>query len=89
MRVVIKDLHIFRRTFGGLERVGRGGREEGSWVINLEYIGALVPPEGPLIRRLSEFMVKRVVTVTVQALFTLVLKLEYLLFDIALSPIKA
>ena len=38
----------------------------------LEYMGALVPPDGPLIRLLSEFMVKRVVRTIVQALFTLV-----------------
>lgn len=49
------DLHIFRRTLGGRARLGGG---EGSGERDLMYMGALVPPEGPLILLLSVFILR-------------------------------
>ncbi len=48
-----ENLHIFLSTFGGLVLVGRSDCEVESLARYLEYIGAMVPPVGPLIRLLS------------------------------------
>jgi hypothetical protein len=46
------SVHIFRRTFGALDLVGRS-KSFVSLVRYFENIGAAVPPEGPLILLLS------------------------------------
>lgn len=54
MRLFHTNLHIFRRTLFGLDLAGLSGSSFGSLARYFEYIGALVPPDGPLILFLSD-----------------------------------
>lgn len=54
-------LHIFLSTFGGLVLVGLSVCALPSFVSELRYTGAEVPPAGPLILLLSVAMIVRVV----------------------------